>query len=184
MCHECLGSRHPSTLCWMESVTTLVEAQVCWVCARTCYTVTEWDSSFDLHTVLLAYWWRQIVTLICTLSCWPSGEGIALRVTDQGLNSCLLIGDFSISSHTSDRKIGTPVATLPGIWCYRLSTSLTVQLQLSEQIHPCDILACSWDIKQPTNSWFASSISVLQHWKLSDQMSAWDTFIVVLLWCN
>ena len=30
-------------------------------------------------------------------------------------------GIFSGSSHTSDSKIGTPVATLPGAWCYRVS---------------------------------------------------------------
>ena len=30
--------------------------------------------------------------------------------------------DFSGSSHTSDSKIGTPVATLPGAWRYRVST--------------------------------------------------------------
>ena len=29
--------------------------------------------------------------------------------------------DFSGSSHNSDLKIGTPVATLPGAWCYRVS---------------------------------------------------------------
>ena len=29
--------------------------------------------------------------------------------------------DFSGSSHTSDLKIGTPVATLLGSWCYRVS---------------------------------------------------------------
>ena len=28
---------------------------------------------------------------------------------------------FSGSSHTSDSKIGTPVATLPGAWRYRIS---------------------------------------------------------------
>ena len=31
-------------------------------------------------------------------------------------------GIFSGSSHTSDLKIGTPVATLPGTWCYRICT--------------------------------------------------------------
>ena len=31
-------------------------------------------------------------------------------------------GIFWRSSHTSDFKIGTPVATLPGAWCYRVST--------------------------------------------------------------
>ena len=30
-------------------------------------------------------------------------------------------GIFSGSSHTSDLKIGTPVAALPGAWCYRVS---------------------------------------------------------------
>ena len=30
-------------------------------------------------------------------------------------------GIFSGSSHTSDLKIGTPVATLPGAWRYRVS---------------------------------------------------------------
>ena len=30
--------------------------------------------------------------------------------------------DFSGSSHTSDLKIGTPVATLPNAWQYRVST--------------------------------------------------------------
>ena len=29
--------------------------------------------------------------------------------------------DFSGSSHTSDLKIGTPVATMPGAWRYRIS---------------------------------------------------------------
>ena len=31
-------------------------------------------------------------------------------------------GIFSDSSHTSDLEIGTPVATLPGAWRYRVST--------------------------------------------------------------
>ena len=31
-------------------------------------------------------------------------------------------GIFSGSSHTSDLNIGTPVATLPGAWRYRVST--------------------------------------------------------------
>ena len=29
---------------------------------------------------------------------------------------------FSMSSHTSDLEIGTAVTTLPGAWCYRVST--------------------------------------------------------------
>ena len=34
----------------------------------------------------------------------------------------LCCGDCSGSSHTSDLEIGTAVATLPGAWCYRVST--------------------------------------------------------------
>ena len=42
------------------------------------------------------------------------------RAGDPGFESRLR-RDFSGSSHTSDLKIGTPVATLPGAWRYRLS---------------------------------------------------------------
>ena len=45
----------------------------------------------------------------------------ALRAEDPGFESRLR-RDFSGSSHTSDLKIGTPVATLPGAWRYRVNT--------------------------------------------------------------
>ena len=45
----------------------------------------------------------------------------APRVEDSGFES-RLCRDFPGLSHTSDFKIGTPVATLPGTWCYRVST--------------------------------------------------------------
>ena len=51
---------------------------------------------------------------------WPSGKASASRAEDPGFESCLC-RDFFGSSHTSDLKIGTPVATLPGAWCYRVS---------------------------------------------------------------
>ena len=44
----------------------------------------------------------------------------ASRVEDPGFKSRLR-QDFLGSSHTGDLKIGTPVATLPGAWCYRVS---------------------------------------------------------------
>ena len=44
----------------------------------------------------------------------------ASRAEDPGFQSRLW-RDFSGSSHTSDLKIGTPVATLPGAWRYRVS---------------------------------------------------------------
>ena len=44
----------------------------------------------------------------------------ASAAEDPGFESRLR-RDFSGSSHTSDLKIGTPVATLPGTWHYRIS---------------------------------------------------------------
>ena len=44
----------------------------------------------------------------------------ALRAEDSRFES-RLCQDFSGSSHTSDLNIGTPVATLPGAWRYRVS---------------------------------------------------------------
>ena len=46
----------------------------------------------------------------------------ASRAEDPGFRIPLATGFFSGSSHTSDLKIGTPVATLPGAWRYRVST--------------------------------------------------------------
>ena len=51
---------------------------------------------------------------------WPSGKASASRAEDPGFDP-VCDGIFSGSSHTSDSKIGTPVATLPGSWCYRVS---------------------------------------------------------------
>ena len=45
----------------------------------------------------------------------------ASRAKDPGLDSRLRRRDFSRSSHTSDLKIGTPVATLPDAWHVRVS---------------------------------------------------------------
>ena len=45
----------------------------------------------------------------------------ATGAEDPGFESRLR-RDFTGSSHTSDLKIGTPVANLPGAWHYRVST--------------------------------------------------------------
>ena len=98
----------------------------------------------------------------------------ASRAGDPGFESCLR-RDFSGSSHTGDLKIGTPVATLPGAWHYRVSTGtgrpgvsiqwlgeverLICNFYLSvaaRQIVWADpslryTIACCWDVKQPTN---------------------------------
>ena len=42
------------------------------------------------------------------------------RATDPGFDSRLHRGDFSGTNHTSDLKIESPVATLPGAWRHRV----------------------------------------------------------------
>ena len=49
-------------------------------------------------------------------------KGSASRAEDPGCDSGFLCGDFSGPSRTSDLKIGTPVAALPGAWRYRVRT--------------------------------------------------------------
>ena len=48
----------------------------------------------------------------------------ASRAEDSAIDSLLRRVDFSRSSHTSDLKIGTPVATLPGAWRYRVGAGI------------------------------------------------------------
>ena len=63
----------------------------------------------SLHSVIL----NRLAGLVVKVS--------ASRAQDPGSNpTCAEI--FPGSSHTSDFKIGTPVATLPGAWRYRVST--------------------------------------------------------------
>ena len=77
-------------------------------------------------------------------------------------------GIFSGSSHTSDLNIGTPVATLPGAWRYRVSAgtgrpgvsilwvgemeSWICNFYLRVAARPWDTLAYCWDVKQPTTN--------------------------------
>ena len=52
---------------------------------------------------------------------WPSGEGVRLESGRFRVRIPLAPGFFQGLSHTSDLKIGAPVATLPGAWRYRVS---------------------------------------------------------------
>ena len=103
-------------------------------------------------------------------------------------DSRLFGGDLSGSSHTSDYKIGTSVATLPGVWCYRISAgtgwpgvSRKFDLQLLAQcgsMHTCvnrsvpDILGRKAS-KQPTSitasgsGGFSFSFSFSSRWHRS-----------------
>ena len=61
--------------------------------------------------------------LLCRSPHWLVVKVSALRAADLGFDSRLWHGDFSGSSHASDFKIGTPVATLPCAWRYSVSTT-------------------------------------------------------------
>ena len=105
---------------------------------------------------------------------------------------------FSGSSHTSDLKIGTPVATLPGAWRNRVSAGtgrpgvsilwlgemeswicnfcLSVAACKIEQTRPWDTLACCWDVKQPTNN-ISHGISYVE-----EEYFVLYAFLYILLW--
>ena len=75
-----------------------------------------------LGTLRLISWWRVTYYTDTTLAGCLVGlvaKMSASRVGVPGFDSRLCCGDFSGLSHTSDLKIGTPVATLPGTSRYR-----------------------------------------------------------------
>ena len=74
-----------------------------------CHLLPSW-SCYCLKTFL--HWCDRLVGLVVKASTWGA--------EDPGFESRLRL-DFSGSSHTSDFKIGTPVATLPGAWHSRVS---------------------------------------------------------------
>ena len=51
---------------------------------------------------------------------WLSGQGVHLKSGRSRLRIPLALRFLSGSSHTSDFKIATPVASRPGAWHYRL----------------------------------------------------------------
>ena len=62
-------------------------------------------------------------------------KAFASKAADPQFNYKLRHGDFSQLSHTSDLKIGSPTATLPDAWCYRVSAGTgwpSVSMRLGE----------------------------------------------------
>ena len=67
--------------------------------------------------------YAEDISLSQTPPSWPSGSGVRLKSSRPWVRYYRFYhGSFSWSSHTSDFKIGTPVATLPDAWHYRVST--------------------------------------------------------------
>ena len=52
---------------------------------------------------------------------WLSGQGVHLKSGRSRIRIPIAPEILSGSSHTSDFKIATPLATLPGAWHYRVS---------------------------------------------------------------
>ena len=81
----------------------------------------------SLSAIIIALlYYHVIVFYHCLLLLFDRLVGLVLKASalgaeDLGFKSRLQ-WDFSGLSHTSDLKIGTPVATLPGAWHYRVST--------------------------------------------------------------
>ena len=97
----------------------------------TCRGVHQCCVTFLLFCFLLCTWWHDnllLWKLQVDLSASLSDSRLAglvvkasaSRAEDPGFKSSLH-QDFSRLSDTSDLKIGTPVAILPGTWCYRAS---------------------------------------------------------------
>ena len=89
-----------------------------WILAGVTH-VSQWTSMDSLFRIIsvasprLFYVSYRLLGLMVKAS--------ASRAEDPGFKSSLR-RDFSGSGHTSDLKIGTPVATLPGSWRPRVST--------------------------------------------------------------
>ena len=135
--------------------------------------LSKWIAELTVWTLWPNVLWK-VFMLVCFCLVGLVVKMSASGAEDPGFESCLR-WDFSRSSHTSDLKLGTPVATLPGAWHYRVSTriglpsvsilwlgekvwsaaciSMRQHVKLSVQICPWDIdtLACCWDVRQPTN---------------------------------
>ena len=68
--------------------------------------------------MLIATWMVSCIRGTASLAWWLKHLPRERKIP--GLNPACA-GIFSVSSHTSDLKIGTPVATLPGTWHCRVS---------------------------------------------------------------
>ena len=76
--------------------------------------------SHNHNSITCCLTYSACLPVTASLAYWLNLKVSASRAEDLGFES-RLCWDFSGSSHTSDFKIGIPVATLPGAWRYRVS---------------------------------------------------------------
>ena len=110
------------TLCWGDciAVTHRVWTRAGYLMITHCYLMITHClflllsafTSLLLSIFFFFFFWHRLVGQVVKAS--------TSRVEDLGFESRLL-WNFSGSSHTSDFKIGTSVATLPGTCCYKIS---------------------------------------------------------------
>ena len=106
--------RHPS------NTQRASQVQTCGDIRTRRHTETEAEIQLALspsRTILTSGYPTLALTL---LPRWPSGQGVRLGSGRSRVRIQLAAGLFSGSSHTSDLKTGTPVATLLGAWCCRV----------------------------------------------------------------
>ena len=110
--------------------------------------------------LLPSLWFRGLFPLeYCLID--PVVKAFASRVEHPRFES-RLCQDFSGSSHTSDLKTGTQVATLPGTWCYRVSAGTGWPSVCILQLGEMERLICNFYLsvaahmlgKQPTKKHF------------------------------
>ena len=77
------------------------------------------------------------------LPCWPSGKAICLESGRPGFNSHCCCWSFSWWSYTSDLKIGTPVAILPGAWHCRVRAGMGWPLCQYTVVSELESLICN-----------------------------------------
>ena len=77
-------------------------------------------NDLEFHSSSQSHGRAKRFALVCNRLVSLVVKASASRAEDPGFESRLR-RDFSGSSHTSDLKIGTPVAPLPGAWRYRVS---------------------------------------------------------------
>ena len=94
----------------------------------------------------------------------------APRAADRGIDSRLRL-DFSGSSHTSDLKIGTPVATLPDAWRYRVRAGTGLPGVSILWLGEMESLVCSF-LSQCGSTQNCQSRSVPEiHWHVAGTLS-------------
>ena len=98
----------------------------------------------------------------------------ALRA-DPGFDSCLHCGNFPGMSHTSDLKIGTLLATLPGAWRYRVSAGTGWHGVSILWLGEVDSLICNYYLSAAARKLVWADPFPEVHWHVAGMLSRQQT---------